>query len=73
MRICSEYVSNVYIPIKNYAQEIGKDKKIGKRILDLYKINNNSTEILFIERCINLLKPGKRAGIVLPEGVLEAC
>ena len=67
----SEYISNVYIPIKNYAQEIGKDKKIGKRILDLYKINNNSTEILFIERCINLLKPGKRAGIVLPEGVLD--
>lgn len=67
----SEYISNVYAPIKNYAQEIGKDKKIGKRILDLYKINNNCTEILFIERCINLLKPGKRAGIVLPEGVLD--
>ena len=39
--------------------------------MDLYQINNNSTEILFIERCINLLKPGKRAGIVLPEGVLD--
>lgn len=26
---------------------------------------------MFIERCINLLKPGKRAGIVLPEGVLD--
>lgn len=23
----SEYISNVYAPIKNYAQEIGKDKK----------------------------------------------
>lgn len=67
----SEYVSKVYTPIKEYAQEIGKDKKIGKRILELYQINNNSTEILFIERCINLLKPGKRAGIVLPEGVLD--
>ncbi len=67
----SEYISNVYTPIKEYAQEIGKDKKIGKRILELYQINNNSTEILFIERCINLLKPGKRAGIVLPEGVLD--
>ena len=67
----SEYISKVYTPIKEYAQEIGKDKKIGKRILELYQINNNSTEILFIERCINLLKPGKRAGVVLPEGVLD--
>lgn len=67
----SEYISKVYTPIKEYAQEIGKDKKIGKRLLELYQINNNSTEILFIERCINLLKPGKRAGIVLPEGVLD--
>jgi type I restriction enzyme M protein len=27
------------------------------------------TEILFIERCLDLLKPGGRMGIVLPEGV----
>lgn len=67
----NEYISKVYTPIIKYAQEIGKDKKTGKRILELYEINNNSTEILFIERCINLLKPGKRAGIVLPEGVLD--
>lgn len=67
----SQYLNNVYLQLQKYAQEIGKDKKIGKRILDLYQINNNSTEILFIERCINLLKPGKRAGIVLPEGVLD--
>ena len=29
------------------------------------------TEVLFIERCINLLKHGGRLGIVLPEGVLN--
>lgn len=29
------------------------------------------TEILFIERCLNLLKPGGRMGIVLPEGVFN--
>lgn len=29
------------------------------------------TEVMFIERCINLLKPGGRMGIVLPEGVLN--
>src|SRR2546422_938692 len=27
------------------------------------------TEILFIERCLALLKPGGRFGIVLPEGI----
>ena len=29
------------------------------------------TEVLFIERCLRLLKPGGRMGIVLPEGVLN--
>ena len=29
------------------------------------------TEILFIERCLDLLKPGGRLGIVLPEGVFN--
>lgn len=29
------------------------------------------TEILFIERCLKLLKPGGRMGIVLPEGVFN--
>jgi type I restriction enzyme M protein len=29
------------------------------------------TEILFLERCLDLLKPGGRLGIVLPEGVLN--
>lgn len=29
------------------------------------------TEVLFMERCINLLKPGGRMGVVLPEGFLN--
>ena len=29
------------------------------------------TELLFIERCLDLLKPGGRLGIVLPEGVFN--
>ncbi len=29
------------------------------------------TEVLFIERCLNLLKPGGRLGIVLPEGIFN--
>jgi len=32
---------------------------------------NRATEQLFIERCLNLLKPGGRVGIVLPEGILN--
>lgn len=46
---------------------------IGKPLLSLYKTGTMSTltEVLFIERCLNLLKPGGRLGIVLPEGVLN--
>lgn len=29
------------------------------------------TEVLFIERCLDLLKPGGRLGIVLPEGIFN--
>lgn len=44
-----------------------------KSILSLYEVGKMSglTEVLFIERCLNLLKPGGRLGIVLPEGVLN--
>ncbi|CDE58741.1 uncharacterized protein BN646_00617 [Parabacteroides sp. CAG:409] len=46
---------------------------IGDSVLDLYTVGKLSglTEVLFIERCIRLLKPGGRLGIVLPEGVLN--
>ncbi len=32
--------------------------------------NRQNTEILFIERCLDYLKPGGRIGIVLPDGIL---
>ncbi|WP_456417377.1 N-6 DNA methylase [Thiolapillus sp.] len=40
-------------------------------LFDLPKSNKAKikTEILFIERCLDLLKPGGRMGIVLPEGI----
>ena len=49
------------------------NNNIGKPLLSLYKTGTLSTltEVLFIERCLNLLKPGGRLGIVLPEGVLN--
>ena len=42
-------------------------------MLSIYDTGTMSalTETLFIERCLNLLKPGGRVGIVLPEGVLN--
>jgi len=38
---------------------------------DLGKVSRCS-EVLFLERCLRLLKPGGRMGIVLPEGVLAS-
>ncbi len=44
-------------------------------ILDLFEIGkgkaNRATEIVFVERCLDLLKPGGRIGIVLPDGNLN--
>lgn len=46
---------------------------VGEPVLNLFDSGKLSalTEVLFIERCIRLLKPGGRLGIVLPEGVLN--
>ncbi len=40
-------------------------------LFDLPKGDSIKTELLFIERCLSLLKPGGRLGIVLPEGVFN--
>lgn len=49
------------------------NENIGEPLKDLFETGKMSslTEVLFIERCLNLLKPGGRMGIVLPEGVLN--
>lgn len=46
---------------------------IGKSLLSLYDVGSMSglTEVLFMERCLRLLKKGGRMGMVLPEGVLN--
>ena len=46
---------------------------IGKSLLSLYDVGSMSglTEVLFMERCLKLLKKGGRMGMVLPEGVLN--
>ena len=47
----------------------------GTSILDLFEIGrgkaSRATEIIFVERCLSLLKPGGRMGIVLPDGNLN--
>ena len=49
--------------------------KNNKPILDLYETGagkpNRPTETLFVERCLTLLRPGGRMGIVLPDGNLN--
>lgn len=68
--------------IAKYRERYGKaydealkqiNDNINKPLLDLYDTGSMSTltEVLFIERCLNLLKAGGRMGIVLPEGVLN--
>lgn len=69
--------------IKKYQDRYGKEvyneaqsqinDNINKSLLGLYETGKMSslTEVLFIERCLNLLKAGGRMGIVLPEGVLN--
>lgn len=49
------------------------DDHIGKPLLSLYDLGSTSTltEVLFMERCLRLLKKGGRMGMVLPEGVLN--
>lgn len=45
-----------------------------KPIVSMFELPRGSsikTELLFIERCLNLLKAGGRLGIVLPEGVFN--
>lgn len=41
----------------------------GKYLFGEYKVSQSAAELMFVERVINLLKPGGRAGLVLPEGL----
>lgn len=64
--------------VKRYGEEYLTALKqvndhIGESLLDQFGVGKmcGLTEVLFIDRCLNLLKPGGRLGIVLPEGVLN--
>lgn len=65
--------------IKKYIEKYGNsysdflltEDDVGKAINKRFDIGSKLTEVLFIERCLNLLKKGGRLGIVLPDGVLN--
>jgi type I restriction enzyme M protein len=71
-----------FVRIAKYTERYGNDyvealkqinDNIGKSVLSLFDTGEMSslTEVLFIERCLNLLCAGGRMAIVLPEGVLN--
>ncbi|TQR32331.1 N-6 DNA methylase [Campylobacter sp. MIT 99-7217] len=73
-----EYIEEYY---KIYGKEIYQNAQrkildnIGEPIASLFELKENlqsdKTEHLFINRCLDLLKPSGRLGIVLPEGVFN--
>ncbi|WP_407533356.1 N-6 DNA methylase [Elizabethkingia anophelis] len=73
-RYGSHYRQTVVKQIQDWATyDNGHGKSRGKALLDIFDVGawSGLTEVLFMERCLNLLKPGGRMGIVLPEGVLN--
>ena len=44
-------------------------KEDGQPVFGEYKTTQSAAELMFVERVVNLLKPGGRAGLVLPEGL----
>lgn len=56
-------------------EKLRKAAREGASVLSLYEIGkdtaNRATEVLFLERCLRLLQPGGRLGIVLPDGNLN--
>lgn len=55
-------------PYGVHVDRMAKDEN-GKYVFGEYKVSQSAAELLFVERVINLLKPGGRAGLVLPEGL----
>lgn len=65
---------NISLYGEDYVKSLGQvEDHIGQPLLSLFETGKytNISEVLFIERCLNLLKPEGRMGIVLPDGVLS--
>lgn len=76
----AEWYGDAYEDAQARVKAAANNKAAIASIFELPKRGDNSgkrklgkvkTEILFIERCLALLKPGGRLGIVLPEGVFN--
>lgn len=59
---------NAYLASRKLAEA-----SVGKPLISQYELGGSysQTEVLFLERCLRLLRPGGRMGIVLPEGVMN--
>ena len=82
-KITEEEITVSPAAAKRYTDEYGElyteaqervQAALNKPIASLFTLPKSpkakiKTEILFIERCLDLLKPGGRMGIVLPEGI----
>lgn len=65
---------NISLYGEGYVRSLAQvEDHIGRPLLSLFETGKytNISEVLFIERCLNLLKEGGRMGIVLPDGVLS--
>ena len=68
-----EGVFDVVLINPPFGVHIDRKMKVNEHytIDDVYEQSGSNAELLFVERCIRLLKPGGRAGLVLPEGVFN--
>lgn len=69
--LIAKYKQKYGVAYENALKQVNDN--IGKSLLSLYDVGSMSglTEVLFMERCLKLLKKGGRMGMVLPEGVLN--
>ena len=69
--LIAKYTKKYGVAYENALKQVNDN--IGKSLLSLYDVGSMSglTEVLFMERCLKLLKKGGRMGMVLPEGVLN--
>ncbi|MCX6998230.1 MAG: N-6 DNA methylase [Kiritimatiellaeota bacterium] len=69
---CRERYGDAWLTSHRQTQKRAADRDA---ILEAFEIGegkpNRPTELLFLERCIQLLRPGGRMGIVLPDGNLN--
>ena len=74
MNVCSVKEGQFDVVLINPPYGVHVDRKQvdekGRTIGQMYELKSSAAEALFIERTLKLLKPGGRAGLVLPEGVM---